>query len=235
MSLKIQNKTKDKADIWIYGEIGEGWSSDFVTAKGLSDELKKLADVREITLRINSPGGNVFDGLAIYNSLKKFPAKIITEIDGIALSIASIVALAGDEVRMAGNAVYMIHNPWTMAVGDSTEMRKVADQLDLVRNSLAGTYSAKTGEKTTVEQISEWMNAETWFNSEEALKAGFVDEITDPIEIAAKYDLSRYHYKNMPKIAEKVAMPRDKAIRSMIARMTMKVKNRCLTSGKTTH
>ena len=226
MSLKIQNKTKDKADIWIYGDIGESWASDFVTAKGLSDELKKLAGVKEILLRINSPGGNVFDGLAIYNSLKKFPAKIITEIDGMALSIASIIALAGDEVRMAGNAVYMIHNPWTMAAGDSAEMRKVADQLDLVRNSLAGTYSAKTGEKSTVEQISDWMNAETWFNSEEALKAGFVDEITDPIEIASKYDLSRYNYKNTPVMAEKVAMPRDKAIRSMIAKMTMKVKSR---------
>ena len=234
MSLKIMNKASDKAEIWLYGDIGESWD-DYITAKRLSDELKKLSGVKEITLRINSPGGNVFDGLAMYNSLKKFPARIVTEIDGMALSIASIIALAGDEVKMAGNAVYMIHNPWTTAYGDSNEMRKVAEQLDLVRNSLAGTYVAKTGDKASLEEISEWMNAETWFNSEEALKAGFVDEITDPIEIAAKYDLSRYHYKNMPKIAEKIALPQDKAMRAMVARMTMKVKNRCLTSGKTNH
>lgn len=234
MSLKITNKASDKAEIWLYGDIGESWG-DYITAKGLSDELKKLSGAKEITLRINSPGGNVFDGLAMYNSLKKFSAKIITEIDGMALSIASIIALAGDEVRMAGNAVFMIHNPWTMAAGDSSEMRKVADQLDLVRDSLAGTYTMKSKGISSFEQISEWMNAETWFNSEEALKAGFVDEITDPIEIAAKYDLSRYHYKNMPKIAEKISLPQDKAMRAMVARMTMKVKNRCLTSGKTNH
>lgn len=231
MSLKITNKASDKAEIWLYGDIGESWD-DYVTAKGLSDELKKLAGVKEITLRINSPGGNVFDGLAIYNSLKKFPAKIITEIDGMALSIASIIALAGDEVKMAGNAVFMIHNPWTMAAGDSSEMRKVADQLDLVRNSLAGTYAAKTGDKASLEQISEWMNAETWFNSDEALKSGFIDEITDPIEIAAKYDLSRYHYKNMPVVAEKIALPQDKAMRAMVARMTMKINSRRVASGQ---
>ena len=228
MALKIEAKAKDRADIWIYGDIGESWSGDSVTAKDLSDELKKLAGVKEITLRLNSPGGNVFDGLAMYNSLKKFPARIVTEIDGMALSIASIVALAGDEVRMAGNAVYMIHNPWTMTAGDSAEMRKVADQLDLVRDSLAGTYAAKTKESASLEQISSWMDAETWFNADEALKAGFVDQITDPIEIAAKCDLSRYHYKNMPVVAEKIALPQDKAMRAMVARMTMKIQQRRL-------
>jgi len=228
MALKIENKAKDRADIWIYGDIGESWSGDSVTAKDLSDELKKLAGVKEITLRLNSPGGNVFDGLAMYNSLKKFSARIVTEIDGMALSIASIVALAGDEVRMAGNAVYMIHNPWTMAAGDAVEMRKIADQLDLVRDSLAGTYVAKTKEQSSLEQISDWMNAETWFNADEALKAGFVDKITDPIEIAAKYDLSRYHYKNRPVIADKIAMPQDKAMRAMVGRMAMKIQQRRL-------
>lgn len=226
MALKIENKAKDKADIWIYGDIGESWSGESVTAKEFSEELKNLTGVREITLHINSPGGNVFDGLAIYNSLKKFRARVVTEIDGMALSIASIIALAGDEVRMAGNAVYMIHNPWTMAAGDASEIRKVADQLDLVRGSLAGTYAAKTKDSASLEQISEWMNAETWFNSDEALKAGFVDQITDPIEIAAKYDLSRYHYKNMPVVAEKIALPQDKAVRAMVARMTMKINSR---------
>ena len=228
MALRIEAKAKERADIWLYGDIGESWSGDSVTAKGLSDELKKLAGVKEITLRINSPGGNVFDGLAMYNSLKKFPAKIITEIDGMALSIASIIALAGDEVRMAGNAVYMIHNPWTMAAGDAVEMRKIADQLDLVRDSLAGTYVAKTKEQSSLEQISDWMNAETWFNADEALAAGFVDQITDPIEIAAKYDLSRYHYKNRPVIADKIAMPQDKAMRAMVGRMAMKIQQRRL-------
>lgn len=227
MALKIENKAKNSADIWLYGEIGESWSDDYITAAQFAKELQKIGSVKDITLHINSPGGSVFDGLAIYNSLKKHPAHIVTEIDGAALSIASVIALAGDEVRMSGNALYMIHNPWAMTSGDAKEMRSVADRLDMVRDSLLGTYAAKTSGKIDAKEISGMMDAETWLNASDALKYGFVDQITDPIEIAAKYDLSRYHYKNIPVMAkESVAMPQDKALRAMVARMTMKINSR---------
>lgn len=229
MALKIEAKAKDKADMWLYGEVGDGWGDCF-TAKDVADELKKLDNVNQLTLHLNSPGGNVFDGLAIYNTLKNHPARIVTEIDGMALSIASIIALAGDEVRMAGNAMYMIHNPWTMTVGDSREMRNMADRLDIVRGSLLGTYTTKVGDKATDKDISEWMDAETWFNAEDAMKHGFIDIITNPIQVAAKFDMSRYNYKNVPKaeVVEKATMPKDIALRARVARMSMLVSKRRL-------
>lgn len=232
MALRIENKAKDKADIWLYGEVGDGWSDCF-TAKDVAEELKKLGDVKHLTVHLNSPGGSVFDGLAIYNTLKKHSAHVTTEIDGMALSIASVIALAGDEVRMAGNAMYMIHNPWAMAVGDSNEMRKMADRLDIVRGSLLGTYVAKTGETSSMEDILNWMEEETWFTAKQAHEHGFVDEVTDPIEAAAKFDLSRYHFKNVPKVdaVQKAAMPQDMALRARVARMSMKINKRRLNAN----
>jgi len=229
MGLKIENKASNQADMWLYGEVGEGWD-DYFTAKGVVDELKKLKGVNAITLHLNSPGGSVFDGLAIYNTLKNHPARIVTEIDGMALSIASIIALAGDEVRMAGNAMYMIHNPWTMTAGDSREMRNMADRLDIVRAALLGTYNSKTGDDVTDAQISDWMDAETWFNAQDAKKYGFIDEITNPIEVAAKFDMSRYNYKNAPKaeVVEKSTQPMDIALKARVARMSMLINKRRL-------
>ena len=233
MALKVECKAKDSADMWLYGEVGEGWE-DYFTAKGVVDELRKIGNVRNLTLHLNSPGGNVFDGLAIYNTLKSHPARVVTEIDGMALSIASIIALAGDEVRMAGNAMYMIHNPWTMVAGDSREMRSMAARLDMVRDSLVGTYAAKTGDKSTQEAISAWMDDETWFTAQEAEKNGFIDTITNPIDVAAKFDMSRYNYKNVPKaeVVEKATMPADIALRARVARMGNVISKRRLAAQK---
>ena len=232
MSLKMKAKTQNDADIWVYGDIGESWS-ECITAKEFAEELKKLGDVKNITLHINSAGGSVFDGLSIYNVLKKHPANIVTEIDGMALSIASIIALAGDTVKMAGNAMYMIHNPWTYEMGDSRKMRETADKLDKVRGSILGTYLSKIKDKATSEEVSDFMDAETWFSAQEAKDYGFIDEITDPIEIEAKCDLTKYHFKNMPvnKNIEKVAMKDSDAFRVRLARMAMKVQQRRLANS----
>jgi ATP-dependent Clp endopeptidase proteolytic subunit ClpP len=188
--------------------------------------LKKVGDVAQIKLHVNSPGGDVFDGLAIYNTLKKHKAAVEVEIDGLAASIASIVAMSGDTVRMAKNAFFMIHNPWTFAYGEAKDLRHSADTLDQVRGSLLATYADKTGEASTEQQLSDWMDAETWFTAEDARKHGFIDEVTGELAMAARFDLSRYKFKNMPKLAESGAdsvlhMPEDIRLRARIAHMSM--------------
>jgi ATP-dependent Clp protease protease subunit len=181
-------------EIWLYDQIGEGFFSDGVSAKSFQKDLAGLGKVNTINLRINSPGGNVFDGLTIYNQLKAHPARIVVDIDGLAASIASLIAMAGDEIRMAGNAMMMIHNPMGGAFGDATEMRRTAALLDQVKGNLSDTYAARTG----VDQgtLNAWMDDETWFTATDAVQRGFADSVTQDQRIAASYDLTRFH--NVP-------------------------------------
>lgn len=186
----IEAKAGNKeADVFIYDTVGI-WG---VEANTFVRELNEI-DVKTINLRINSPGGNVFDGVAIFNALKKHDAKVITHIEALAASIASIIALAGDEVHIADNAFYMIHNPYTWAVGDAASMRKTAGMLDKVTDSLIKTYTNKTGKASA--EIRQLMDAETWFTAEEAKDAGFADVITDEEIIEAAFDLSVFN--NVP-------------------------------------
>ena len=178
-----------EAEILIYDEIGKDFWGEGVLAEDL---VKELAGIKAATLnvRINSIGGQVFEGLAIFNALQRHPATVLTHIDGIAASIASVVALAGDEVRVAENAFFMVHNPWGFVIGNAIDMRDMAETLDKLAGSIAGTYMSKT--EASEEQVQEWMDAETWFNAEEAKEAGFVDEITEAAEIKAGIDLSMF-------------------------------------------
>lgn len=172
------------AELWIYADIGESWWGETVTAKDLVKELAEL-DVDAITVRINSYGGSVTDGLAIYNALKRHRATITVSIDGIAASIASLIAMAGDTVQMADNAQLMIHAPWGGAYGNATQMREYADLLDRWAESMAGSYAAKSGK--TREDVLAWLtdSADHWFSADEALAEGLVDEVVDAIPIAA--------------------------------------------------
>ncbi len=177
------------AEILIYGEIGLDWFGDGISAEALVKDLAEL-DVATLDVRINSVGGQVFEGLAIYNALDRHPAKVTTHIDGMAASIASIVALAGDTVRIAENAFMMIHNAHGFQVGNAADMRKMADILEKLDGSLVETYVAKTGKSSKV--IGGMMDAETWFNAAEALEEGFVDEVVEAMDVAASGDLSRF-------------------------------------------
>ncbi|HUT44358.1 MAG TPA: head maturation protease, ClpP-related, partial [Desulfobacterales bacterium] len=124
--------------------IGEDfWSGGGVTAKNFQKELSAIK-ASQIDLHINSPGGEVFDGIAIYNLIKQHPANVTTYIDGLAASIASVIALAGDTIYMAENALMMIHNPYGMVMGMAEDMRKMAERLDVVRDSISKAYLAKT-------------------------------------------------------------------------------------------
>jgi len=143
---EIKNKA-EKAEIWIYDQIGEDfWTGGGTTAKAFQKELSAVT-ASQIDLHINSPGGEVFDGITIYNLLKQHPATITTYIDGIAASIASVIALVGDKVVMAENALYMMHNPSGMVVGNADDMRSMADVLDKVRGSMLKVYSGKAGKR----------------------------------------------------------------------------------------
>ena len=155
--------------------------------------MKNLKSIKEINLRLNSEGGSVFDGHAIFNALRNHDARVVVDIDGLAASIASIIAMAGDEIRMAENAFMMIHDPWVVAAGTADELRGQADVMDKVQEKLVNTYVKRTG--GNADDISEWMAAETWMNAEEALERGFVDSITEETRMAACVkDKSRYQH-----------------------------------------
>jgi ATP-dependent Clp endopeptidase proteolytic subunit ClpP len=172
----------DIAEVWLYDEIGKDFFGDGVTAKEFLTELNAIK-APKIDMHINSPGGAVFDGAAIYNAVKRHPATVTTYIDGIAASIASVIALAGDKIIMAENAIYMMHNPFGFCMGRSEDMRKTADILDKVCGTMIGAYSEKSGKGET--EIRALLDAETWMDAAEAKAAGFVDEIGDEMEMAA--------------------------------------------------
>ena len=196
---EIINKA-DKAEIWIYEQIGEDfWTGGGVTAKSFQKELAGIK-ASQIDLHINSPGGEVFDGITIYNLIKQHPANVTAHIDGLAASIASVIALAGDTVIMAENALFMIHNPWGFAMGDASEMRKTADLLDKIGGSLVTAYATKSGKSD--DEISVLMDSETWMTAQEAKDAGFIDEISEQMDLAAcaKFipAMQKAKFKNIP-------------------------------------
>lgn len=194
--MKINNKGNGKAEILIYEDIGEGWMGG-LSAKRFADDLKALGKLTEINVRINSPGGSVFDGVAIYNTLRKNGARIIVDIDGLAASIASIIAMAGHEINMASNAFMMIHDPWGLFAGNADELREQADLLDKVRGTLVDTYVGQAGEEKR-NDIDEMMRAETWMTASEAEEHGLIHSITDEMQMAAHVDNSKFKYKHIP-------------------------------------
>ena len=181
----IQNKANKVAEVYIFDEIG----SHGVTAQKFIEEIKGLGD-RPINIRINSLGGDVFNGMAIHNVLKKRTYNTTVYIEGIAASIATIIALGADEVIMAENSLFMIHNAWGGVMGDAKEMRKSAATLEKISNELTEIYVKKTG--LSYDAIAEMMDNETWLSADEAYELGFVDSISDAMKIAAKYDVSKF-------------------------------------------
>jgi ATP-dependent Clp protease, protease subunit len=178
------------AEIVIYDEIG----AFGIPAKAFLDELKALGPVAELTVRINSPGGSVFDGVAIYNALKRHDAAITVWIDGIAASIASMIAMAGDEVVMPENAMLMLHDPSALVIGTAADMRGTADALDKMKAGMVAAYRDKSGRDDG--EIEALMTAETWLSAQEALQLGLADRVEEPVRMAAHFDLSRF--RNTP-------------------------------------
>ncbi len=164
------------AELYLYDGIGHG------SAKNLIDGLNKTKG--GVVLRINSGGGSVFEGLAIYNAIQR-RGQVTVKIDGLAASIASLIAMAGNRIEMAENALLMIHNPWSDTSGDSADLRKQAELLDKAKISMLSAYAGRTGKPEA--EISQIMDAETWFTAEEALQHKLIDSIYQPLSMAAQY------------------------------------------------
>lgn len=191
----IKAKANDTAEISIYDEIGF-WG---VSAASFAQDLKNCGNnLKQINLHIHSPGGDVFDGIAIYNLLKNHPANVTIYIDGLAASMASVIAMAGNEVIMPENAMMMIHKPWGIQGGDAEDMRKYADLLDKVENTLIPAYASKTGK--TPEELAEMLSAETWLNGKECVEQGFADKLAEPLVAMASIKSRKLEdFENMPK------------------------------------
>jgi ATP-dependent protease ClpP protease subunit len=207
---KVRNDAGEEeiiGEILIYGYIMEdSWWDDATTPKSFMEELKALGDIKTLRVHINSYGGNVSAGSAIYSILKQHKANVVAHIDGFALSAASVVAMAGDLVIMPGNSMMMIHNPATCAAGDARDLRKEADMLDKMRDSMIAAYHDKTG--LPRDELIRMLDDETWLTADEAVEKGFADVLEAPLMAAAsvrpgvmsvggvEFDLSGY--RNLP-------------------------------------
>lgn len=188
----IKAQSNNNAVIKLYDEIG-GWG---VTARSFAQELANLGDIKNIELRIDSPGGDVFEGITIYNLLKGLDAYVTVYIDGLAASMGSVIAMAGDKIIMPSTAFMMIHKPWGGQVGDADDLRAYADLLDKVETTLSETYTKKTG--LGAEEIAALLKEETWFSGAEAVEAGFADELSNQSQTTHYANSKRMENYNMP-------------------------------------
>jgi ATP-dependent protease ClpP protease subunit len=194
----------DDVELLIYDTIGS--STD---ARGLIEQLQGLRG-RRIRVRLNSPGGDVFDGLALYNALRQHEGHVEVSIEGLAASIASVVALGGTRVTMAEASLLMIHEPHAIVIGTAHDMRDMARVLDKTTGILAQVYERKS--RADHDRVRAWMHAETWFTAEEAVEAGLVDAVADRMpaeaaQIAARFDLSGFRHPPARRPIEAAPLP----------------------------
>ena len=174
-------------ELYIYGDVeGDGydwWTDEIIrsetSANAFREALAAHPDAQQIDLYINSYGGSVFEGTAIYNQLRRHPAHKTVHVDGFACSIASVIAMAGDEIIMPRNTLMMIHNMWMVAAGNAADLRKAADDLDTINAAGRAAYLDKAGDKLSEEKLAEMMDAETWLTAEECVELGLADQIAE--------------------------------------------------------
>lgn len=184
-----------KGVVHIHDQIGANLlTGGGVRSRDLIAQLAAYGDLSEIEVHINSAGGNAWDAIAMHNALKTHKARVVIEVDGLAASAASVIAMSGDTVRMADGAMMMLHNPRVGAMGEASELRKRAEMLDRIRDSIIGFYSAKSGQAP--DEVGRMLDEETWLNADEARRLGFVDEVVERPAVAACLDLSGF--ENVP-------------------------------------
>ncbi|OHT19917.1 head maturation protease, ClpP-related [Edaphosphingomonas haloaromaticamans] len=207
----------DSATIYIYDVIDAYWG---VSAADVAAELSKIT-AKNLTVRINTPGGDVFEARAIMTLLVEHPAKITAKIDGVAASAGSVIALAAETVEIADGGFYMIHKGWTFVMGNADDLRTTAGLLDKIDASLIADYVAKTGKDAA--EIETLMKAETWFSAEEAVAAGFVDAIMPTTAAKAKANARAFNlaiYDKAPQaLTEPEPEPDDSVRERMLARL----------------
>lgn len=212
--LAVRAAGDNRAEVFIYGDIGESWFGESVTAKDFVEQIGSLKG-HALDVRINSYGGSVSDGLAIYNALKRHDSEVAVTIDGVAVSIASLIAMAGSTVHMADNALLMVHAPWSLAMGNAVELRVAADVLDTYARAMATSYAAKTGK--SIDDMLALLSdgVDHWYTAVEAVDAGFADAVAAPDETAAAAHgfqpalcgLGRYAARAPERIAAALRMP----------------------------
>jgi ATP-dependent protease ClpP protease subunit len=182
-----QAAAPDTLEMYIYGDVEsdsyDWWTDEIIesetSANHFRNELAKYPNAMKINIFINSYGGSVFEGTAIYNQLRRHPAQKIVHVDGFACSVAATIAMAGDKVVMPRNAMMMIHNAWTVAMGNGAELRKAADDLDVINKGNRQAYLQKASGKITEDELVQLLDAETWLTAEDCIKYGLADEYAE--------------------------------------------------------
>lgn len=190
---------KTTGELTLYGEISnDTWYGDEVTPKEFKAGLDSLGDIETLNIYINSPGGDVFAGQTIYSILKRHKAHKNIYVDGLAASIASVIAMAGSTIFMPKNSMMMIHNPWTFGVGNASDFRKLAEDLDKIRESLISAYEDRSA--LMRDEIIDIMDKETWLTASECKEYGFCDVVEKEKQIAAQVNSEMLKkYRNTPK------------------------------------
>ncbi|ETX26561.1 head maturation protease, ClpP-related [Roseivivax isoporae] len=168
----VQPKAAGETTITILDAIGEDWDGSGVTARRVAAALRSIGE-KEVTVEINSPGGDFFEGVAIYNALRAHPQKVTVRILGLAASAASVIAMAGDEIQIGKAGFMMVHNAWVMAIGNRHDLREAADMMEPFDDAMATLYASRAG--VAKPEAAAWMDKETWFNGEQAVEAGLAD------------------------------------------------------------
>ena len=187
---KFKNNADGEAELLLYGEISDAsWYGDEVTPKKFAEDLAACGG-KDLTVRVNSPGGDVFAAQAIYNQLKAYTGKVTVKIDGMCASAATVIACAGETVIMPSNTIYMIHNPKSAMLGyyDAVQLGKVSDRLTTVKQTIVNVYMGRVGNTLSEVQVRHKMDAEEWMTADKAKEYGFVDEITDEIPIENRWE-----------------------------------------------
>ena len=227
--LNLTRKEKNNLNISFYGTIGSyNWfENDYLTADAVFNDLQTFGDVENINVYINSPGGSVTDGCAIFTALKRHNATKTVYIDGQCSSIASVIAMAGDKIIMSPTATMMIHNPITALMGEAEDLRKMAGVLDIMKETIINAYMTRTN--LSREEISDLMNKTSYFTSKQALEIGLItEEAQFDIQNSefSNLDLFKYHKeiknKNKPK-EEGQTMSKEKELDQMKAELTKQI------------
>lgn len=206
--------------LWLYGDIGASWWGEGISASDFRKELEQLGAVSAITLRINSNGGDVHEGLAMFNLLREHPASVTVKVDGIAGSIASIIAMSGDWIEIADNARLMIHNAETVTWGDYRVHAKATRTLEDHSSSLAAIYAGRSGK--TKAQCQALMDEVTWLDGKEAVDQGFADQLSNVEAVEAYASPLLRMYKNLPTALRALANKSTATRADMVRRVRLR-------------
>ena len=196
----------EEATISIFDVIGQSWDGEGFSDKKCAGILRNLGG-RDVTVNINSPGGNLFDGIAIYNQFREYKGNVTVNVIGMAASAASLIAMGADEVRIARSAFFMVHNCWCVAIGNANDFRKIADENEVFDNAMAEMYAMRTG--LELKKVKTLLDGETWIGGTSAIDQGFADDYTPADQITEEQDTKASAAQRLDTTLAKAGMPRS--------------------------